>query len=123
MAALEQRILHGAPQHLKEFIYFYGRFVDDLFFLWKGTWEQFLELHSFMNQCHPTIKFDAPGFDPETNSCNFLDINISVLEGNKYLQEGDRCAEVSAAILLPPWSRDPGNCVLYGIQTLKDLQL
>ena len=112
MAALEQRILHGAPQHLKEFIYFYGRFVDDLFFLWKGTWEQFLELHNFMNQCHPTIKFDVPGYDPETNSCNFLDINISVLEGkivtNIYRKETD----VPRSLL--PSSSHPGH-VTQGI--------
>ena len=48
---------------------------------WNGTWDQFLEFFDYMNGCHHTIKFDIPCYNAEDNSCNFLDLKISIKDG------------------------------------------
>ena len=81
MAALEKKMIEHCPAHLKQFIYLWRRFIDDILVFWSGTWQQFLEFFNFLNQFHNTIKFDEPCFNPTENSCNFLDLKISIVDG------------------------------------------
>ena len=81
MGLLEKKMLENCPNHLKDFIFKWKRFIDDVFCLWTGTFEQFMEFHSYLNGVHPTIKFDEPCYDPENNSCTFLDLKIYVEDG------------------------------------------
>ena len=47
-----------------------------------------------MNGVHPTIKFDDPNYNPDNNSCTFLDLNIFVENGkirtDLYRKETDK---------------------------------
>ena len=81
MGLLEKKLLSNCPDHLKNFIYLWKRFIDDVIIFWTGTWDQFNEFFNYLNSSHSTIKFDTPCYDSENNSCNFLDLTISVKEG------------------------------------------
>ena len=81
MGLLEKKMLDNCPAHLKDFVFKWKRFIDDVFCLWTGTYEQFLEFHTYLNGVHPTIKFDEPCYNVEDNSCTFLDLKIFVENG------------------------------------------
>ena len=81
MAVLENKMIDNCPAHLKEFIYLWRRFIDDILIFWSGSWQQFLEFFNYLNQFHNTIKFDDPCHNPTENSCNFLDLKISIVDG------------------------------------------
>ena len=49
------------------------RYIDDLFFIWKGTETELLTFFDEINQVHTTIKFD---FNFSTSEVNFLDLTI-----------------------------------------------
>ena len=57
------------------------RYIDDILLFWNGTWDQFIEFFEYLNGSHHTIKFDKPCFNPDENSCNFLDLKISIEDG------------------------------------------
>ena len=48
--------------------------------------EEFLEFFNFLNSFHPTIKFDEPQHNSETNSCEFLDLT-NLIENGKVVTE------------------------------------
>jgi hypothetical protein len=54
-------------------IRFYNRFLDDIFFLWPGTLEQFNEFDIFINSIIPNIRIT---FNVSLTSVNFLDITL-----------------------------------------------
>ena len=58
------RILHKTRLFL--------RYIDDLFFIWKGTENELQQFLEEINQVHPTIKFDYE--TSKTDHLNFLDI-------------------------------------------------
>ena len=78
MGVLEKKMIHNCPPHLKQFIYLWKRFIDDILLFWSGTWLQFQKFFEFLNWYHATIKFDKPCYNPSDNSCNFLDLKISI---------------------------------------------
>ena len=78
MGVLEKRMIQNCPPHLKQFIYLWKRFIDDILLFWSGTWLQFKEFFEYLNWFHATIKFDEPCYNPQFNSCNFLDLKISI---------------------------------------------
>ena len=49
------------------------RYIDDLFFIWKGTEEELKEFFKEINDVHPTIKFD---YEFSKKKINFLDLTI-----------------------------------------------
>ena len=77
---LEKKILQNCPQHLKQHIFLWKRFIDDMLVIFTGSWEQFEEFFEYLNSTHPTIKYDEPCYYSDTNSCNFLDLKISITE-------------------------------------------
>ena len=86
MSLLEESMLENCPQHLKQYLYLWLRYIDDYLLFWSGTWDQFMEFYEYLNNFHKTMKFDKPQYDQETNSCNFLDLKISI-ENKKILAD------------------------------------
>ena len=65
---------HIIPR-IKDFILIYVRYIDDIFFIWKGSEEELQKFLAEVNRIHPTIKFD---FNFSTKSVVFLDSKVSV---------------------------------------------
>ena len=81
MGKLEKEILQNCPQHLKQFLHTWKRYIDDILIIWTGTEEVFSEFFNYLNSFHPTIKFDPAQHNNEDNSCEFLDMKIFIREG------------------------------------------
>ena len=67
--------IHILPR-IKDLILIYVRYIDDIFFIWKGTEQELLKFFSDINLVHPTIKFD---YSYSRKSVNFLDSKVSIL--------------------------------------------
>ena len=82
---------------IRDMIMIYVRYIDDIFFIWKGTEEELLNFFTEINLVHPTIKFD---YSYSRKSVNFLDSKVSIL-GRKlgtsvYTKPTDRKAYLHA---------------------------
>ena len=75
-------LLTNCPRNLRELIYCWKRFIDDVFLIFLGTVEELNQLHIYLNSSHPTMKFDAPQYDITKGSCNYLDMEISINNGH-----------------------------------------
>ena len=64
--------LHIYPKILSKTL-LYLRYIDDLFFIWKGTEEELKRFFQEINQVHRTIKFD---YTYSNKEINFLDLII-----------------------------------------------
>ena len=78
MAKLEKFMLESCPKELAQLVLCWKRFIDDIFFIFNGSYEELDRFHRFLNSVHPTIKFDDYEHDQNNNSCNFLDLNIQI---------------------------------------------
>ena len=56
-------------------VHLWRRFIDDIFFIWRGSEEELKEFMEHCNNYHPTIKFTF-NYDLNTRSVEFLDIHI-----------------------------------------------
>ena len=56
----------------------YVRYIDDIFFVWKGTEAQLKEFLEVINTVHPTIKFDAKF---SRKKIDFLDTTVKLQNG------------------------------------------
>ena len=54
---------------------FYRRFIDDIFYVWRGTKEELEKFISFVNNFHPNIKVTAE-YSFETRAVNFLNTKL-----------------------------------------------
>ena len=78
MGWLETKMLNGFKGTLPEL---WRRYIDDIFFLWRGNKEQLLHFISYLNNFHPTITFkcvEGEHFNFETRSVDFLDTTIFI---------------------------------------------
>ena len=104
MGWLETRLLAawtGTAVHL------WRRFIDDIFFVWKGSEEELKEFMVHCNSFHPTIKFTFD-YNLETRSVDFLDIHIWIddkgfIKTDLYQKPGKVCQ------LLLPSSAHPSH--------------
>lgn len=70
----EEKFIHNI--HNNKFISnltFYGRYIDDILILFKGSVEDLLSFHNYVNTTNPAIKFSI---DYSSSSIHFLDLNI-----------------------------------------------
>ena len=107
MAKLEKFMLENCPQDLMQFLHCWKRYIDDIFLIFSGTYEQLDRFHQFLNSVHPTMKFDDYEHNKTENSCNFLDLRIKIENGlvstDLYRKETDK----PTALL--PSSAHPGH--------------
>uniref|UniRef100_A0A3P8U3H0 Reverse transcriptase domain-containing protein n=1 Tax=Amphiprion percula TaxID=161767 RepID=A0A3P8U3H0_AMPPE len=73
----EERYVHSTENPFKQLIKYYGRYIDDLFFIFTGTTEQLQEFHQYLNSTNPNIKLSLEFSNKEIN---FLDLLISLDE-------------------------------------------
>ena len=107
MGKLEQLMLQRCPAHLRQFLHTWKRFIDDILVIWTGSEDQFKEFFNFLNDFHPTMKFDEPQHHTESNSCEFLDLKISITNG-KIVTDLFRKSTSKPTALLPS-SAHPGR--------------
>ena len=100
MAKLEKFMLEHCPQDLKQFLFCWKRFIDDIFLIFCGSYEELDRFHEYLNSVHPTMKFDEYEHDPENNSCNFLDLTIRI-ENDKIITDLYRKETSKPSALLP----------------------
>ena len=107
MAKLEKFMLENCPENLSQFIKCWKRFIDDIFIIFTGNYEELDNLHKYLNTVHNTMKFDDYQHNRDDNSCNFLDLNIKIENGkictDLYRKETDK----PTALL--PSSSHPGH--------------
>ena len=92
MGDFEYKALQNAPNNLQPLIW--KRFIDDIFMVWIHGKESLLQFYNFLNDLHPTIKFDI---EYSTQEIHFLDTTIyfnkdNKLESTLYVKPTDICA-------------------------------
>ena len=85
---------HILPR-IKDQILLYVRYIDDIFFVWKGTEEELKKFLDTINTLHPSIKFD---YVYSKSKSVFLDCNILIkdrrVKTSVYSKPTDRKAYV-----------------------------
>ena len=104
MGDFEYKALQNEPNNLQPLIW--KRFIDDIFMIWTHGKESLLQFYNFLNDLHPTIKFDI---EYSTQEIHFLDPTIyfnkdNKLESTLYVKPIDICA------LLHQESFHPNSC-------------
>ena len=104
MAILERKLLNEAPQGLIPIEWI--RFIDDIFAIWNHGIEKLQKFITYINNFHPTIKFD---YTYSYKSVSFLDTTIYINSNNKlesdlYIKPTDR------TLLLHQNSFHPQTC-------------
>ena len=104
LAMLERKLLQKAPNDLIPIEWI--RFIDDIFAIWTHGIEKLEQFLAYINEFHPTIKFD---YTYSHKSVNFLDTTIYLNSLNKfesdlYIQPTDR------TLLLHNNSFHPHSC-------------
>ena len=67
MGILEEKFIYPLVNNMTRL---YLRFIDDIFIIWVGTLDQLLEFTQWINEVHPSIKFD---FKFSNKEIKFLD--------------------------------------------------
>ena len=88
-------------------VHLWRRFIDDIFFIWKGSEEELKEFMQHCNNYHPTIKFTF-NYDLNTRSVDFLDIHIWI-DTNGYIQTDLYQKPGKVCQLLLPSSAHPSH--------------
>ena len=107
MAKLEKFMLDSCEHSLKQFLLCWKRFIDDIFFIWCGSYEELEKNHNHLNSVHPTMKFDEIEHDKSENSCNFLDLTIKIKNGKIHTDLFRKETDKPTALL--PSSAHPGH--------------
>ena len=58
----------------------YLRYIDDIFIIWTGTRQQFIDFIRKLSQKHPSIKFE---YHISNKAVDFLDTTVYIDENNK----------------------------------------
>lgn len=77
MGAFEDRFIFNKNAPFFENIFHWHRFIDDIFFIWRGPEEQLTELILRINLCDPHLKF-SPNMN--RGKIEFLDVWIQVVD-------------------------------------------
>lgn len=75
----EQYIYNRSSNKFCDKIVFWGRFIDDILFVWSGNEEELLQFHEYINTTNPNIKLSI---EHSKTSINFLDLTISIDDNN-----------------------------------------
>jgi hypothetical protein len=69
MSSIDEKI----TSRFGNIIPFYKRFIDDIFFIFLGSYAELITLFEYMNDIHPTTKFT---FNHSKSSINYMDITL-----------------------------------------------
>ena len=86
------------------------------FINFTGSWQQFEEFFTYLITTHSTIKYDQPCYDQDDNTCNFLDLKISISENKIRTDLHRKDTDKSRALL--PSSAHPNhipNNIIYSM--------
>jgi hypothetical protein len=70
MGELIDKYIESRPNH----VFYYRRYIDDLFIIWTGTIAEWKRVASNINRIHSAIKITFT--EPNTTCCDFLDVSI-----------------------------------------------
>ena len=59
--------------------YLWKRYIDDIFFIWRGSEAELVTFIEHLNKAHPSIKFTST-YNTETKTIPFLDMQITIDE-------------------------------------------
>jgi hypothetical protein len=71
MAEVIDPYINSRPRHLL----YYKRYIDDLVIFWTGSLEEWSRVAQNINRIHPKIRINFT--EPSTETCIFLDLNIT----------------------------------------------
>ena len=71
----EERYVLSSNNPYRHHIQYYGRYIDDLLFVFSGSVQQLKDFHLYLNSINHNIKLSL---EFSTTSINFLDLNIYV---------------------------------------------
>jgi hypothetical protein len=74
MSSLESKIFHSNNKLINK-VFYWARYVDDIFCIWLGTDRQLMLFQSFLNSFYKQVQFTLE--IEKSNSLNFLDLTIS----------------------------------------------
>lgn len=69
----EERYVWSQSNPFRQYIQFYGRYIDDLFFVFSGSEQLLKDFYTYLNNTNPNIKLSL---DYSNKSINFLDLNV-----------------------------------------------
>ena len=101
---LEENFLSTPPNDLKPLIW--KRYIDDIFMIWPHGTDSLHEFIDYMNDFHPTIKFQ---FSFSSKEVHFLDTTIYVTEEGE-LKSSLYTKPTDSSLLLHYTSHHPFNC-------------
>lgn len=81
MGLWEEKHLYSLSNPFLKYITWYGRYIDDLFFIFTGNEDQLKQFHNYLNDTNKNIKLSL---EYSQDCLNFLDLQIS-LDKNKKL--------------------------------------
>ena len=108
MGWLEQQILQSwSEQKIGPLPHLWKRYIDDVFFIWRGTVEELEYFVKYINEQHSYIKF-TPNYNIETRSVPFLDMTVKI-DDNGFIQTDLYKKSTSRVQYLLPSSCHPGH--------------
>jgi hypothetical protein len=97
MGHIVDRFLQQQPQ-----VFYYKRYIDDLFIIWKGSKKDWLLTARRINQMDPNININFT--DPALSTTTFLDINVTWDPYNKQFDTSVYQKELNKYMYLTPKS-------------------
>lgn len=84
MASLEKKIFNSSINFINKNVFYWARYVDDIFCIWLGTDRQLDMFLAYINSFHQQIQLTLE--IEKQNSINFLDLSISRQQQNLQFQ-------------------------------------
>ena len=75
MGLWEERHIFGTNNPFKDCIKWYGRYIDDLLFVFEGQEQQLHDFHTYLNNANEHIKLSL---EYSKTKISFLDLNITI---------------------------------------------
>ena len=87
--------------------YLWRRYIDDIFFIWRGSQSELQTFIEHLNKAHPNIKFTST-YNQDTKTIPFLDMQITIDEDG-IIQTDLYTKDTAKAEYLLPKSCHPGH--------------
>ena len=103
---------------------FFKRFIDDIFFIWRGSKEELENFILIANSFHPNIKFTAE-YNFETRAVNFLNTRLwideqGLIRSDLYVKENKKIQYLLPSSCHPAFQTNNIPCLLYTSPSPRD---